>query len=293
MKKYPDQINIYEVGPRDGLQDIKTPIPVKSKYEYIQLLAEAGCQDIETTAFVNPKKIPQMADASELVTLMAHSPLQSQFSILVPNKKGLQNALNAGMLQAGIKCVAVFTAACEEFSQANIGTSIKESMYRFAELLPLVLENDLSMRGYISTSFFDPYRKQVIDPNKVVAVSEDLFHIGVDEVCLADTTGDATPESVEMVLTKIKDCSETFEIALHFHDKNGLAIANIERSIELGFTSFDSASGGLGGCPSAPEGAPGNVSTEALVAFANQCGIETGINLEKLSRATRFIKNFI
>jgi len=277
-------IRVHEVAPRDGLQDESRFVPTETKLKFIAALASAGCRSIEITAFVNRKKIPQMADAEELIRNL--KPVEGvEYTVLVPNMRGLENALKCGIKTSGTRNIAVFTAATEDFSVRNIGMSVEQSLREFTEVIRTANAEGLSVRGYISTCFYDPFRHEKVGTKKVRKVADKLFEIGCREVCLADTTGDAAPKDVYRLLHRI-DPKMT---ALHFHDKNGEAIRNVRESIELGFNSFDSSAGGLGGCPMAPERAPGNIATENLIKFALDNGIITGIDPVKLTNAIRCI----
>ena len=308
---YPDSVRIIEVGPRDGLQNIKEPIETKHKVSYIEMLAQAGCRDIEITAFVHPKLIPQLSDSVEVCNLLHRKQAESQrplpaginsvppvptnvgnyfgdinYSALVPNIKGLERAI-----ECGIKDVAVFTAASETFNQKNTNTSIDGSIERFREVVNLARSNNIKVRGYISTAFYCPFEGR-ISPDKVVDVSAKLFDLGISEVSLGDTIGAAVPTDVEKLLEQVLARFETNTIALHMHDTRGTALANVVQGLRMGMSIFDTSAGGLGGCPFAP-GAAGNLATEDLVYTLEKMDIKTGIDLEKLSQASRFMENIL
>lgn len=279
-----DLIKVHEVAPRDGLQDESKFIPTKIKLEFIAALAASGCSSIEVTAFVNKKKIPQMADAEELIRNLKLV-RGVEYTVLVPNMRGLENALGCGIKTSGVGTIAVFTAATEDFAAKNIGMSIEQSLREFTGVIRTANIEGLKVRGYVSTCFYDPFRRKKVRTKDVRKVADKLFEIGCHEVCLADTTGDAVPKDVRRLLCHI----DTKMTALHFHDKNGKAIRNVEASMEFGFNSFDSSAGGLGGCPMAPSGAPGNIATENLVKFAIDNGLTTGIDPVKLAGAIQYM----
>jgi len=293
---YPNSVRIIEVGPRDGLQNIKEPIETRHKVAYIEMLAEAGCRDIEITAFVHPKLIPQLSDSSEVCHLLSRKQAESQrspdyfgdvnYSVLVPNIKGLERAI-----ECGIKEVAVFTAASETFNQKNTNTSIDGSIERFREVIASARANGIKVRGYISTAFYCPFEGR-ISPDKVVEVTAKLFDLGIYEISLGDTIGAAVPTDVEKLLEKVLARFKANTIALHMHDTRGTALANVVQGLRMGISIFDASAGGLGGCPFAP-GAAGNLATEDLVYTLDKMDIKTGIDLEKLTRASRFMENIL
>lgn len=284
MKHYPKQIKIVEVGPRDGLQNEKTIISTKEKIAYIEKLLESGLKNIEITSFVNPKNIPQLADANEVI--LGLSKLLPTFSALVPNMKGLERAL-----ETPIKRIAIFTAASETFNKKNINMSIDESIENYRPVVKLALGKGLTVRGYISTSFICPYEGK-ISKETVHRVSNELLEMGVDEVSVGDTIGAALPvDIIETVGFLLREIPKE-KIALHFHDTYKNAFVNVEAGLDLGITTFDSSSGGLGGCPYAP-GASGNLSTEDLISFLKTKNIDCGVDLEKVIEASVFIKKQI
>ncbi len=277
----PDRVTVVEVGPRDGLQNESEPITTDVKARFIQKLVVAGLSQIEVTSFVNPKRVPQLADASELIAKLPNAP-DVTFSALVPNERGLGRAI-----ESGIKRVAVFTAASESFTQKNIGMSIDESIAAFAPIAKRANEAGMSVRGYVSTCFVCPYEGQ-IEKERAREVTTRLLEIGVDEVAVSDTLGAATPIDVHKTVGFILKNVSVDKIALHFHDTYGKALANVVAGLELGITTFDSAAGGLGGCPFAP-GAAGNLATEDLVHLLDQEGIQTGVDLTKVVAAASVI----
>lgn len=283
LENKPKSIRIVEVGPRDGLQNEKQILSTEDKAEFINRLVDAGLESIEVTSFVNPKKIPQMADGPKLV-----NQLKDQFTkklhlpCLVPNEKGMQAAL-----QAGVKEVAIFTATSNTFNQKNINATIDESLQRLKAVTDLAKDNNIKVRGYISTVFGCPYEGETsIDTLKTVAQS--LQQMGVYEISLGDTIGAGNPLQVQNTLKELlKDFDKSF-FSMHFHDTRGTALANVLASLDMGMVSFDSSAGGLGGCPYA-RGATGNLATEDLVYFCNSLEIETGVDMEELSQASTFI----
>ena len=281
MATLPRAIQIVEVGPRDGLQNESKIVPTDSKAEFIQLLVAAGLKDIEVASFVHPKRIPQLADADALIPLLKPKP-GVRYSALVPNMKGLDRAIDAGLRR-----IAVFTAASETFNQKNINMGIDESIAVFKPVVERALAEGMSVRGYVSTCFVCPYEGQ-ISKEKVGHVVKALFELGVDEVSIGDTIGAATPRDVETTGAHLISQFPIDKLAMHFHDTYGLAVANVYQSLEMGFAKFDSSAGGLGGCPYAP-GASGNVATEDLLYLFDRLGIETGVSLAGIRRASYFI----
>lgn len=272
-------VKLKEMGPRDGLQNEVTTLLTQSKLQMIRALVDAGLSYIEATAFVSPKAIPQLADAEAVAAGLPSAPGVT-FSALVPNKQGLERALTCGL-----KEVAVFTAASETFNQKNIRTSIDGSFERFKEVFPSAQTNGVRVRGYVSTSFFCPFEGE-ISPGQAADVIHRLIDAGCYEVSIGDTIGKATPTHVERLLSVVLKRIPADQLAGHFHDTYGMAVANVWKSYELGLRTFDSSVGGLGGCPYAP-GASGNVSTNELVRFFEDKGISTGVNLEKLNVITK------
>ena len=284
-KSYPKKINIVEVGPRDGLQNEKEIVSTENKIKFIDKLSESGLKNIEAASFVSPKAIPQLADSSEVIKGIKKAP-GVIYSALVPNMRGLERAI-----ESGIKRIAIFTAASETFNKNNINMTIDESIKTFDEVVEKALKNNISVRGYVSTCFVCPYEGN-IQKEKVLEVTEKLFTLGVDEVSIGDTIGAATPKDVFETVGFIISSISKEKIALHFHDTYGTALANVGAGLELGITTYDSSSGGLGGCPYAP-GASGNLATEDLIDFLNQNGIESGVDLKKVSNASLFIEEIL
>ena len=278
-------IKIVEVGPRDGLQNEKKIISTQDKVKFIELLSESGLQEIEIGSFVHPKLVPQLADSRDVVKqLKTHDGIV--YTALVPNMKGLEIAK-----ESGIKRIAVFTAASETFNKNNINMTIDESLKAFAPVVKEALDSGISVRSYISMCFICPFEGR-IPKEKVLYVSQALLDMGVDEVSLGDTVGKALPIDVNNTIGFVLKSVPKEKIALHFHDTYGKAIENVDAGLKLGITTFDSSAGGLGGCPFAP-GAPGNLATEALINFLNQNKINSGVNLEKIAKASLFIQEVL
>jgi hydroxymethylglutaryl-CoA lyase len=270
-------VRIIEVGPRDGLQNEKSPIATEAKLAFIGALAEAGLKEIEATSFVSSKWVPQLGDAAELWPQLPVGPL---YSALVPNLKGLERAVSVGVSR-----IAVFTAASEAFTQKNINMSIEESIGVFGEVVQTFRSAvpDGFVRGYVSTVVECPYSGRV-SPEAVARVAERLFAIGVDEVSLGDTIGVAVPHDVAVLCDEISTFPKP-RVAWHFHDTRGTAIANVAEALSRDYSAFDASAAGLGGCPYAV-GAGGNLATEDLVYFLERSGIATGIELKALAEAS-------
>jgi isopropylmalate/homocitrate/citramalate synthase len=278
---YPNRVTIYEVGPRDGLQNEQSSVPSEAKVHYVDLLTAAGFKAIEATSFVNPKAVPQMADATQVMRGIDRKP-GVRYPALVPNERGLNDAL-----EAGVREIALFTAASESFTRANIHSTIADSLHTFRKLAAVAREHKLWIRGYVSTAFGCPYEGYVPQA-KVAEVTMALFDMRVDEVSLGDTIGVGTPGDVERVLAPLLNEVPAQKLAVHFHDTRGTALANVFAALQMGITTVDSSSGGLGGCPFAP-GAAGNLATEDLVYMLDGMGIETGVDLPKVAEASRYI----
>ena len=277
-----DRVRIYEVGPRDGLQNEAAAIPLDTKVEFIDRLAAAGLREIEATSFVSPKAIPQLADADALLPRLSHTP-EVRYPVLVPNERGMARAE-----AAGAKAVAVFTAATDAFTRKNIGMSIDESLAAFEPALRRAEELGWWRRAYVSTAFGCPYTGRV-DPHAAVDVGIRLLDLGVDEICFGDTIGVGVPSQVAVLTgAAVQAGIELGRIAFHFHDTRGTALANVQAGLDAGVRCFDSSAGGTGGCPYAP-GAAGNLATEDLVYLLDQSGFEHGVSLEGVLDAARFI----
>ena len=281
MAALPKNVRIVEVGPRDGLQNDPGIVPTAAKAEFIRLLSATGLQDIEVTSFVHPKSIPQLADAADLVRQLPKD-ARIRYSALVPNMKGLERAI-----ESGIRRIAVFTAASETFNRKNINMGVVESIQVFRPVVERALREGISVRGYVSTCFVCPYEGRIAK-ERVVAVVQPLFEMGVDEVSIGDTIGAATPPDVDDTGSHLLENFPAERLAMHFHDTYGMAVANVYQALQTGFTIFDSSAGGLGGCPYAP-GASGNVATEDVLYLFDRLGIQTGVSLPLLRRASRFI----
>ena len=281
LNNLPKKVRIIEVGPRDGLQNEKTIVSLVDKLEFIKGLSAAGLIDIETTSFVNPLKIAQMSDGSELFTHLKteQSLTHNHLISLVPNRKGMEDAL-----KCGVKDIAVFTSTSNTFNHKNINATIDESLVRIEEVMALAHQNKIRTRGYISTVFGCPYEGKT-DLKELMRIAHKLKDFGVYEISLGDTIGVANPLQVKKVIEYLAQEFDLGFFSMHFHDTRAMAVANVLTSLEMGLTSFDSSAGGLGGCPYAL-GASGNVATEDLYYLFHSMGIETGINIEKLILAT-------
>jgi hydroxymethylglutaryl-CoA lyase len=277
-----NHVRIYEVGPRDGLQNEATPIPTATKLRFIELLAAAGLAEIEATSFVAPTAIPQLADADELFPEIPRTS-GVRYPVLVPNLRGLARAE-----AAGADSIAVFTAASDAFTERNIGMSVAQSLETFAPVLARAGELGWWRRGYVSTAFGCPYTGAV-DPDRAVEVGLRLVELGVDEVCFGDTIGVGVPVQItELVRLSVAAGIPLERTAFHFHDTRGTALANVVAGLAAGIRCFDSSTGGTGGCPYAP-GAAGNLATEDLVYLLDASGFEHGVSLEGVIEAARFI----
>lgn len=274
---YPQQVTIIEVGPRDGLQNEATFVATEKKVELINLLSQSGLQHIEVTSFVSPKAIPQLAD-NEAVFSAINKSDSLHYSALVPNERGMLKAL-----ELGLKQIAVFTAASESFNQRNINCSIAESIARFEPVISLAKANKVKIRAYISCALGCPYEGE-ISPQQVAVVARQLLALGIDELCLGDTIGVGTAKQTQRVIKEILELIPLSQLAMHFHDTYGQAVANIFASLECGISRFDSSVAGLGGCPYA-RGATGNVATEDVLYLMHGLGIETGVDIFKIVTA--------
>jgi isopropylmalate/homocitrate/citramalate synthase len=281
---YPTRVRIYEVGPRDGLQNEAEPISTEQKLRYIQLLRDAGLREIEATSFVSPRAIPQLSDAEDVLAGLAKLPRDGvRYPVLVPNTRGLERAE-----AAGATALAVFTAASDEFTKRNIGMTIDESLAAFAPVLNRATELGWWKRAYVSTAFGCPFSGAVAI-EKVVDVGRRLMDLGADEICLGDTIGVGVPSQVhELTAASVKAGVGLDRLAYHFHDTRGTALANVLAGLEDGVTCFDSSTGGTGGCPYAP-GAAGNLATEDLVYLLDGLRIEHGVSLKGVLEAAHFI----
>ena len=281
----PKDVRIVDVGPRDGLQNEKKPVPTDVKVALIERLADAGLRAIEATSFVSPKWVPQMADAAQVMTLITRRPGVS-YSVLTPNMKGFEGALASRADE-----VVVFGAASEAFSQKNINCSIAESIERFAPVARAARDAGMRVRGAISCALGCPYQGKV-EPDAVTYVARLMHDIGVHHVGVADTIGVGTPVATQRAMQAALAVYPVDEVSGHFHDTYGQALANVYASLELGIATFDTSVAGLGGCPYA-KGATGNVATEDVVYMLHGLGIETGIDLDRLRDAGRFISEHL
>ena len=278
----PDRVRIYEVGPRDGLQNEATPVALATKLRYLDLLADAGLREIEATSFVATAAIPQLADADELMATLPRRP-GVRYPVLVPNLRGLARAE-----AAGADAIAVFTAATDAFTTHNIRMTVDESLAAFAPVLARAGELGWWRRGYVSTAFGCPYSGAVTG-ERAVDVARRLFDLGLEEVCFGDTIGVGVPPQVREIVGRATDAGIPLDrIAFHFHDTRGTALANVAAGLSVGVRCFDSSTGGTGGCPYAP-GAAGNLATEDLVYLLDGIGLEHGVDLERVLVAARFI----
>lgn len=268
-------VKIVEVGPRDGLQNEKTALTLKDKVSFIEALSKAGLSVIEAGAFVSPKWIPQMAESAAVYSTLRQQEGVS-YPILVPNEKGMEKAL-----EAGVKEIAVFTASSETFCLKNINCSIEESFNRFQPVMNLAQRYGIKVRGYVSCSLGCPYEGE-IPYRQTARIAQRLIDEGCYEISIGDTIGVGTPRKVQQLLSLILKTVAVDKIAVHFHDTYGQAIANILQALQLGVRIIDSSVAGLGGCPYA-QGATGNVATEDALYLLEGMGIETGVNLKKIA----------
>ncbi len=272
-----DRVEIFEVGPRDGLQNEKRQIPIAEKVDLVNCLSGAGFNRIEVASFVSPKWVPQMAGSAEVLAGITRAK-GVRYAALTPNVRGYEDALAAGADE-----IAVFASASEGFSKANINATIEESIERFTPIIEAARHIDLPVRGYVSCVTDCPYDGQT-PPGDVAEIADRLFSLGCYEISLGDTIGQGTPDSIARMLMAVRERIPVTRLAGHFHDTNGRAIDNIDASLALGVRVFDAAVGGLGGCPYAP-GAAGNVATEAVAAHLERLGYETGLDAAVLEKA--------
>jgi len=272
-----ETVEIFEVGPRDGLQNEAARIATRDKIALVDCLSGAGFARIEVASFVSPKWVPQMADSAEVLRGIRRAP-GVRYAALTPNTRGLADALEAGADE-----VAIFGSASEGFSKANINATIEESLARFAPVLDAAGAEGVRVRGYVSCVVECPY-DGAVDPAQAARMAESLWQMGCYEISLGDTIGQATPEAVDAMLAAVIDAVPADRLAGHFHDTSGRALDNIEAALARGVRVFDAAVGGLGGCPYAP-GAAGNVATEKVQARLEALEYETGLDREVLARA--------
>jgi hydroxymethylglutaryl-CoA lyase len=277
-----DRVRIYEVGPRDGLQNESLAISLETKVQFIDKLAAAGLREIEATSFVSPRAIPQLADADALLPRLSHT-REVRYPVLVPNERGMARAE-----AAGANALAVFTAATDAFTEHNIGMSVDESLAAFEPVLRRACDLGWWRRAYVSTAFGCPYTGAVV-PHAAVRVALELLDLGVDEVCFGDTIGVGVPSQVAVLTGAAVEAGIRLDqIAYHFHDTRGTALANVQAGLDAGIRCFDSSTGGTGGCPYAP-GAAGNLATEDLVYLLDASGFDHGVDLHGVLDAARFI----
>ncbi|MDM5212699.1 hydroxymethylglutaryl-CoA lyase [Peribacillus sp. NJ4] len=282
---WPEKVIIKEVGPRDGLQNEKVIIPTRSKIDWIDQLSDTGLSYIEVTSFVHPKWIPQLSDAVEVAKGIKRNP-GITYAALVPNQRGLESAL-----EANIDEISVFMSSSETHNLKNINKSISDTFPVLKDVIGTAAKSGKTVRGYVSTVFGCPYEGEV-SIEQVFRVCDQLFEYGINEVSLGDTIGVASPRQVALFLEQAVKRYDISQIALHFHDTRGMALANVLESLNYGVVTFDSSLGGLGGCPYAP-GASGNVATDDLIHMLHNMGIHTGINQEKLTKAATMMQSFL
>jgi len=285
FEELPPDVTMYEVGPRDGLQNESRMVPTDDKVKLIDALSETGLRAIEITSFVNPKWIPQLADGGEVSRRIARKP-GLIYSALVPNRQGLDAAIASGM-----KEVAVFMSASETHNKKNVNKTIAQTLAAFRETVPPALAAGLRVRAYVSTVYGCPY-EGAVDPAKAVELARALKALGCYQISLGDTIGVANPRQVRDVLSRVLAEIAIPEVAVHFHDTRGTALANILVAVEMGITTVDAALGGLGGCPYAP-GASGNVATEDVVYMLEGMGVRTGVDLDRLVDCARLASTLV
>jgi hydroxymethylglutaryl-CoA lyase len=276
----PERVTVYEVGPRDGLQNEAETLSVDARVAFVDLLTDSGLKAIEVGSFVSPKAIPQLADTEEVYRRI-HRASGTRYPALVPNVRGLERAI-----ESGVREIAVFTAASESFNRHNINAGVDESIERFRPVVQRASEEKIRVRGYVSTAFGCPYEGP-ISPEAVREVVHKLLDLSVDEISIGDTIGVATPADVYEVIETLYDSGVSRGVlALHFHDTRGTALANVYAGLESGIETYDASAGGLGGCPYAP-GAAGNLATEDLLYMLEGLDIETGVALTGVVAASR------
>lgn len=279
------ELRIYEVGPRDGLQNEAKFVPTEIKIELIHKIAEAGIKDIESASFVSPKWVKQMSDGCEVMKNLKRKP-DVNYPVLIPNLKGYETAK-----QCNIEEVAIFPAGSEGFSQKNLNCSVEEGLRRFKLVADEAVKDGMRVRGYVSCVLGCPY-DGAIEPKKIAKITEELFSMGCYEVSLGDTIGVGTAGSVRKLMKEVISVTSPDKLALHFHDTYGQGLSNLLAGLEFGIRTVDSSISGLGGCPYA-RGASGNLATEDLVYFLYGLGVNTNVDLVKLIEAGRYISNFL
>jgi hydroxymethylglutaryl-CoA lyase len=277
----PKNVTLFEMGPRDGLQNESQTVPADAKVRFIEMLSESGLRWIEATSFVSPKAIPQLGDAVEVFGRIKKTP-GVRYPVLTPNLKGYADAR-----AAGADAIAVFSAASNEFTRRNINMTVEESLATFRQVVRAAKDDGVWVRGYVSTAFGSPFGDEVT-PQSVVDVAVELMDMGCDGVSIGDTIGVGVPSQVEQLFPLLVNEIPLDRIAFHFHDTRGTALANIYAALRLGAHVFDSSAGGLGGCPYAP-GATGNIGTEDVLYMLDQMGVNTGVDIDKVRAASRYI----
>ena len=280
-----ERVTVFEMGPRDGLQNEAAPIATADKIALVNALSECGLSKIEVTSFVSAKWVPQLSDAAQVMAGLTRVRGIS-YAALTPNMKGFEAAKNALADE-----IAIFGAASEAFSKANINCSIEDSLARFIPMMAAAKTAGIPVRGYVSCITDCPY-EGAVSPQRTARVARALFDLGCYEISLGDTIGQATPERLDKTLQAVLDSVPASALAGHYHDTNQRALENIALSLEHGIRVFDAAVGGLGGCPYAP-GAKGNVATEAVAALMQAQGFETGLDLIKLEKVARMAKGLV
>jgi hydroxymethylglutaryl-CoA lyase len=281
----PDRVSVYEVSPRDGLQNERATVPLVSKLRLIDALVAAGLGRIEITSFVSPKWIPQLADADE-VAQYAKAPAGVSFSALCPNPRGLARAR-----AAGIREIAVFVSASETHNRKNVNKTIAQTIAAFQETIGPARAEGIRVRGYVSTVWGCPYEGEV-DAERSIAIAKKLLDMGCYQISLSDTIGVGTPRQTARILERALAEMEPGRVAMHMHDTRGTALANVLVALEMGVRDFDASVGGMGGCPYAP-GAAGNLATEDLIFMLDGMGLQTGIDLERLVEAGRVAEGIV
>jgi hydroxymethylglutaryl-CoA lyase len=282
-----DRVSVYEVSPRDGLQNESATVPLSGKVRLVEALVAAGLSRIEITSFVSPKWIPQLADADEVAEVLMGTRREGiAFSALVPNARGLDRAK-----KAGLKEIAVFLSASETHNKKNVNKSIEATLAAFEDTIGPARDAGMRVRGYVSTVWGCPYEGDVA-PSQSIAIAAKLFDMGCYQISFGDTIGAGTPRLTRGIVARALDALPLDAVAMHMHDTRGTALANIVVGLELGVRHFDASVGGLGGCPYAP-GAAGNVATEDLVYMLHGMGIATGIDLERLVEAAKAAESIV
>tara|TARA_Y100001954_G_scaffold239230_1_gene312162 strand:+ start:5106 stop:6020 length:915 start_codon:yes stop_codon:yes gene_type:complete len=284
LKNLPQKVKIVEVGPRDGLQNEKLIVPTEDKVKFILLLGESGLKNIEVTSFVRPDRIPQMTDAKQVIEALQKTDLMNtvNLSCLIPNLKGLEAAS-----KLGVKEIAVFSSTSDTFNKKNINSTVEESLTIIRPVVKEALKLNIRVRAYISTVFGCPYEGKPKSLDTLKRMVDFFVEAGAYELSLSDTIGHGNPKEVVSVLESLKDSVDRKNLAMHMHDTRGLALSNILTGLEMGISTFDGSSGGLGGCPYA-KGASGNCATEELVYLFESMGISTGVDINKLKEASSF-----